>query len=148
MSWNRIGAAAALVLIAGAYLVGYLPEHSLRTAAESEATALRERLGTAEARVRLGRLLGDALTLKEAAMRQNYGQAQDLSSAFFDRVREEATASATGDFQSVLNGILSRRDSITASLTRGDPEVAEVLHSMELQLRRALGYGVPAAPPQ
>jgi hypothetical protein len=145
MSWTRIGVLAGVILGGGAFLAGYLPEHRLRTAAERESQHLREQLGAAEARIRVARLLGEALTVKEVAMRQNYGQAQDLSSPFFNRVRDEAASTPIGELRDVLNDVLSRRDAVTASLTKADPGVVDTLHALELRMRGALGYPLPQA---
>jgi hypothetical protein len=146
MPWKRIAAIAAVVLVSGVFLAGYLPQRRLRTVAEQEASALREQLAAAEARVRMGRLLGQILTVREVVVRQNYGQAQDLSSEFFDSVRKEATTTPLTEFRSVLNEVLSRRDSITASLAKADPAILEVLRTIEAQMRRALGYPLPQEP--
>jgi hypothetical protein len=143
MSWNRIAVIAAIVLAAGAFLAGYVPEHRLRTAAEQQSMSLREQLTAAEARVRMGQLLGEALAVREVVVRQNYGEAQELSSAFFDSVRREASATPVDEFRTVLNDVLSRRDSVTASLAKADPGILDVLRTIEAQMRRALGYPVP-----
>lgn len=146
MPWKRIATIAAIVLVGGAFLAGYLPEHRLRTAAEQQSLALRDQLAAAEARVRMGQLLGQALAVREVIIRQNYGQAQELSSAFFDTVRKEAAATPLDQFRSVLNEVLSRRDGITASLTKADPGTVEALHTIEVQMRQALGYPLPQEP--
>jgi len=144
MSLKRVGVIAVVVLIAGAYAAGLVPERRLRTAAEQEAAGLREQLTAAEARVRMGQLLGQALTVREVVVRQNYGQAQDLASVFFDDVRREASATPVEEFRAVLEAVLSRRDGVTASLAKADPAVLDVLRELEAQLRRALGYSLPA----
>ena len=64
---------AAAAVLAGAYLTGYWPERRVRIASQTEVGALETRLATAEARIRVGEILGRALTLKEVVMRQNYG---------------------------------------------------------------------------
>lgn len=143
MPWKRIGAIAAIVLVGGAFLAGYLPEHGLRTAAEQQSVALREQLAAAEARVRMGQLLGQALTLREVVMRQNYGQAQALSSSFFNGVSGEVAATPLNEFREPLTEVLSRRDSVTAALTKGDPAAVELLHAIEVRIRSALGYPLP-----
>jgi hypothetical protein len=76
-------------------------------------------------------------------MRQNYGQALDLSSPFFDAVRAEATGSPDSGLRDGLNEVLAMRDGVTAALAKADPTVIETLHGIELRLRRALGYAVP-----
>lgn len=131
------------VVIAGAYLAGYLPESRGRIAAEAEVGELQMRLAAAEGRVRVGELLGQALTLKEVAKRQDYGQALDLSSPFFDAVRAEAARSPDSGSRTGLNEVLAMRDAVTAALAKADPTVIETLHGIELRLRRALGYALP-----
>jgi hypothetical protein len=143
MSWKRIAAIAGIVLLAGAFLAGYLPERGLRTAAEQESSLLRQQLAAAEARVRMGQLLGQVLAVREDVVRQNYGQAQELASKLFDDVRREATATPSDEFRSTLNDVLSRRDSVTASLTKAEPGILDVLRMIELQMRRSLGYPAP-----
>lgn len=134
---------AVVAAVAGAYVAGYSPEHRARVAAEGEAEALRTRLETAERQVRAGELLGQALTLKEVAMHQNYGQALELSSPFFNAVRLEEARSSGGELGSSLTEILAMRDAVTAALAKADPTVPDTLHGLELRLRQALGYALP-----
>lgn len=143
MSWKRIGAIVALVLIGAAFLVGFLPERRLRLAAEQQSRTAEERLAEAETRIRIGQLLGEVLALKEVTSRQNYGQAQALSSSFFDRVRETAADTRANTFRDVLTDLLAKRDTVTASLAKGDPTVIEILRTIEVRLRQALGYPLP-----
>ena len=144
---QRLIAIGALVVIGGAFLAGRLPERTLRTATQQHAVSLRQQLEAAEARVRIGQLLGQVFAVRDVAARQDYEQAQELSSMFFDSVREEASAVVGEEFRSVLNEVLSRRDTVTASLAKADPEVIDVLRSTELALRRVLGYPVPLETP-
>jgi hypothetical protein len=146
MSMKRVAAIVAIVLIGGAYLAGYVPERRLRMAAERESATLRDRVAAAEARVRMGQLLGQALAVREVVQRQNYGQAQELSSSFFDSVRTEAAATSVDEFRTVLNDVLSRRDAVTASLAKADPAILEILLMIEMRMRRALGYPTPQDP--
>jgi hypothetical protein len=146
MPMKRIVAIVASVLIGGAFLAGYIPERRLRMAAEQESATLHDRVAAAEARVRMGQLLGHVLAVREAVQRQNYGQAQELSSSFFDSVRAEAAATSVDEFRTALNDVLSRRDAVTASLAKADPAILEVLVLLEVRMRRALGYPTPQEP--
>lgn len=130
----------ALAAVAAAYVAGAWPERQARAAADERAEALQARLADAEARLRAGEILGRVLVLKEVAMRQNYGQARDLASSFFDAVRQEAVRSTRPDLTAALNELLAMRDGITAALATADPAVVDRLHQMELRLRGALGY--------
>ncbi len=146
MGRKRIAEAVAVVLIGAAYLAGYLPERQQRTSAEMEIERLRSRLTTAEDRVRGSELLGRILMVREVTARQDYGHAQELSSAFFDAVRAEASATHDTQLRDGLNVVLGRRDAVTAALAKGDAGAIEILHNIELRLRQALGYPIPPEP--
>ena len=131
--------AVLVVLLAGlAYLAGYWPEHQRRQALEGQVASLQVQLAEAQARVRLGGLLGQLLAAEDAVSAQNYGQAQALSSAFFDAVRAEMTR--TGNFKDALEKVVGMRDPVTASLTRGDPQALTLLRDAETLVRNALGF--------
>lgn len=146
MRMKSLVALGAAVVIGGAYVAGYLTERRARTTAEARVAALETRLAVAEARVRTSELLGLALTLKEVAMRQNYGQALDLSTSFFDAVSNESARSSDAGLRDGLNQVLTFRDRVTAALATADPTVADTVHTIELHLRRALGYPLPPEP--
>jgi len=132
-----------VVLVVGlAYVAGYWPEHRRRVALEVDAESLRERLADSEARVRVGRLLGEALNIREAVGSLNYGNAQQLSSTFFDGVRAEASITPVAPFKTALDAVLQARDEVTAALARGDQAALEPLRRSELQLREVLGYPI------
>ena len=139
-----------LVLAVGllvAYFIGYWPERQQRLVAEAEAERLRSDLDSASTRLLIGNLLGRALTLKEIAVSQNYAQARELSSSFFDDVRAESMAAPNGPLREGLTETLAKRDAVTAALAKGDAAVAGDLHAIELELREALGYPTPPPGP-
>ena len=139
--------AVLVVFLAGlAYLVGYWPEHQRRQALEGQVTSLQVQLAEAQARVRLGGLLGQLLAAEDAVTAQNFGQAQALSSKFFDAVRAEATRTAAGSFKDALEKVARMRDPVTASLTRGDAQALTLLRDAETLVRNALGFPRPATP--
>ena len=138
MSARRVVAAVVIVLIGLAYLGGYWPEHRRRSALEAENDALRSQLANAESRVRVGQLLGDLLSLTDAVTALNYGQAQQLSSTFFDSVGAEAARTPVGALRTTLEAVLQNRDQVTSALARGDQAVMEPLRRTQIQLREAL----------
>jgi hypothetical protein len=147
MRVKALVAVLAVGLLAGVYFAGYWPERQQRLIAEADAEQLRSDLDSATLTLRIANLLGRALTLKEIATSQNYAQARGLSSAFFDDVGVEVAAMADGGLRDRLSQTLTKRDAVTAALATGDPEVVVALHDIELQLRQALGYPTPPAPP-
>jgi len=140
----------ALILILAVYLVGYWPERGKRSAAEGQLKEQQTQLADSQARVREAELLGQVLNLRDAVLARNYGQAQDLSSKFFDAVRaEEARSPRPSSASAAYEAILGMRDAVTARLTKSDPTVVDLVRQAELRLRVALGYPVPpsTAPP-
>ena len=135
-------AAIALLVVAAAYVAGYWPERSRRAAAESELAAVRGQLDEAEARVRAAALLGSLLYVTEAVSAQNYGQAQELASRFFDAVGAEAGRTPLENVRPVLQRVVQLRDGIIAALARADPSALEPLRRAQLDLRESLGYPV------
>ena len=140
MSRTRVIASLVILVVGAAFLAGYWPEHQRRVASEGQAATLGAQLAEAEARVRMARLLGEVLRVTEAVTALNYGQARELSSTFFDGVRAEAARTPVPSFKTALEGILQRRDGVTAALSRGDQEAADLLRTTQMQLREALGY--------
>ena len=143
MRRKLIAAILVVAAIAGGYMAGYLPEYRRRMAADAQVAETQAELSTAAARLRSSALLGQVLTLKDVAARQNYGDARELSSAFFDAVRKEAASVMEDRLRSGLRDILAQRDAVTSALANGDPSVTTMLYEIERRLRDALGYPVP-----
>jgi hypothetical protein len=141
-------AVLVVLLVAGAFVAGYWPQRERLVQTQAEAVEAKKQLSEARAELaraeagRLGRLFGQFLALHDAVVSGNYGEAQALSSSFFDQVRE-AGSGADATARTALDAILMRRDTVTARLARGEGSVNEVLVPIERELRRALGYPVP-----
>jgi hypothetical protein len=136
--------AGVVLLVGAAYLAGYWPQYQRRAALDGEIATLRDQLADSEARVRMARLLGELLNVTEAVTALNYGQAQALSSQFFDEVRTEAARTHVTGFRAALESILQTRDGVTAALARADQGAVESLRKSQMQLREVLGYGTAA----
>jgi hypothetical protein len=133
--WLAVGAA----VVALAFVAGFWPQHRQLTASQATAAALRAQLDAAEARNRLGEVLGQLLRLSDAVRNKNYGEAATESSRYFDAVRQEASRAAP-EARSVLNGILNSRDKVTTAIAGTDAGLDTTLRDHERQLRHALGY--------
>jgi len=143
---KRSFAFVVIVLAGLAYLAGYWPERQRRQTLASQVIGLRGQLEEAQSRARLGSLLVQLLSAEDAVSAQNFGQAQTLSSQFFDAVRSEETRSAVGTSRDALEKIVPMRDSVTASLTRADPQALKLLRDAEAIVRNALVSPHVAAP--
>ncbi len=143
MTKTRAALIAIVVALGAAFLGGYWPEHSQRTAAEARAGALEAQVESLQDRDRMAALLGSVLSAADAVAAMNYGDAQRLSSQFFDEVRAELGRTANPGFRSTLEKIMARRDQVTASLAQADRSALDPLRDSARELRRALGYDVP-----
>ena len=142
MTVRRFLWSTVIVTIVAAYLAGYWPERQQRVALEAENASLRARVTDAEAHVRVAHLLGELMHVTEAIEVMNYGQAQTLSSDFFDNVLTEAGRTSDADFRSMLDSILQDRDATTGALARADQAALETLRDAQTRLREALEYPV------
>jgi len=145
MREKALSAGAALLVLVSVFLLGYWPQSRARGRAEAAAQTLRQQLDTAEARLRVAALLGQVLTLQEVVARRNYGQAQELSSKFFDTVRQESMSISDSSLRDALTEVLARRDGVTSALATSDPSVGGTLHEVDMALRRSLNYVMPPA---
>lgn len=130
----------AVVVLLVTFLVGFWPQRQRAAALATEVESLRARVAELEARNRGAELLGALLHLSDAAARKDFGQAQRLSTVFFDQVRAEAAASAVPALRSGLPGVLGERDAVTAALANPAEQVAARLQELQVKLRAALGY--------
>lgn len=150
---KKLLAGLVLVLIGAAFVAGYWLQRERLIAAQAQGAELqrqlsqaRAQLAEAEAKARIGALFGQFLALKDAVVSGNFGEAQGSSSAFFDLVREEASAADDPATRKALEAVLSRRDAVTAGLARGESSVRELLSPVERELRGAFGYPAPPQP--
>jgi len=139
------------LVVAGAYFLGHWPERQLRTAVESELKTANAQLADAQAQVRLCGLQNRLMTLIEKTAEKNYGDAQKLSTEFFDEVRKENARTEKANVQAALGTLLELRDPVTAALTKGDPAALELLQQAMAKLHAVAGpwaiSGADAAPP-
>jgi len=105
--------AAAFVLV---FLLGYLPgvvrSHGLERQLEDSRRAQR----LCEVKELAG------MVFLETSMK-NYGTALQHSTRLYEQVRALTTQPAVADLRGPLDGVLARRDQVTAGLARGDAEV-------------------------
>ncbi len=132
-----------VVLLVVAYIVGYWPEHQRLVAADGELQLVRGQLNEAEAHVRICKLQNRLLHLIEKTAARDYGEAQELSTKFFDQVRLEMPRNTQPQLQSALGSVLRMRDSVTVGLTKGDPATLDLLQQMMRQFRQAVAPETP-----
>lgn len=109
-----------MVLLVAAYLGGYWPQRQKVQEAQKNSEQATQQLAAAQTVVHIARLENDLVALVDQTQNQNYGEAQKLSSRFFDDLRAELDRFPNAPYRSTLETIFSRRDAVTAGLTRAD----------------------------
>ncbi len=143
-----------ILLIGSAYLIGLLPQRQRRLELEREVASLQSRLADAQATGRVCGLYTRVQGLIDVVAQQNYGQAVEASTAFFDEVRAEADRTNEPAIREVLQSVLATRDSVTGALTKADPASLEELRRTAdllrgvLENREAVPPSAPAAEAQ
>jgi hypothetical protein len=127
-----------LLLVLVSYFLGYWPQHQQVETLQQENTKLRQQLSRAEAVGRLAGLQNELLDLLGEIEKQNYGEAQRLSSKFFDDVRKEADRDKTAPYLAALETILARRDAVTMGLTKGEAATATPLRQTLTELKQII----------
>lgn len=154
MKGSTVAIIAALCGMVG-FALGFWPQFQQRQAANAQVAELTRQVETLQAdlaqrtdRVQVSDLLARLLVLKDMTGVQNYGKAQELSSAWFDAIRAQSQATPNPEFRAALESSLSFRDALTVALTRGDAGAMAILSSVEEPIRAALGYPAARIPPE
>jgi len=128
----------AVALIAAAYLAGYWPQHQRVLSLDEDLRLANSRLADAQAEIRIYQLENRLLGLIEKTEEKNYGEAQKLSTDFFDRVRAEVPQAGKAPVQSLLESTLQKRDAVTAGLTKGDLATLDLLRQILVSFRQTV----------
>jgi hypothetical protein len=108
------------LLLAGAYVGGYWPQRQKLQEAQKSSAQAAQQLTSAQAVIHITRIENDLVALVDQTQSQNYGEAQKLSSRFFDDLRAELDRSPSAPYRSTLETVFARRDAVTSGLTRAD----------------------------
>jgi type II secretory pathway pseudopilin PulG len=117
---KKLAVILGILLLGGVYLGGYWPQRQKIQEAEKSSAQAAQQLTSAQAVVHVTRLENDLVALVDQTQNQNYGEAQKLSSKFFDDLKAEIDRSANAPYRQALETILARRDAVTSGLTRAD----------------------------
>ncbi|HUK24054.1 MAG TPA: hypothetical protein VLV49_05700 [Terriglobales bacterium] len=135
---KRILLILVVILLGAVFLAGYWPQHKLLLAAQDSNAQIQQQLTNVQAVARVCRLENNLLALLGQTESQNYGEARNLSNAFFDSVRQEADRPQNAAFKSDLENILSQRDPVTAGLARTDATTVTTLRQILSQLQQLM----------
>jgi hypothetical protein len=132
---RRLGFVLLAALLVVVYVVGYWPPHSQLQKTQTSLQSVSSQLADAQARLQIYSLSDRLVRLIDKVDEKNFGDAQKLSSEFFDQAGAEMTRTNDEHRKSVLQSILGKRDAVTAGLANGASATAEVLHQCLVELR-------------
>lgn len=113
-------AAAAVVALVAAFLLGFLPQSSRARSLSHELDATRHDLRFA----RMEGVLGAALA---ESLRSNYERSRQLMTGFFTDLQRHVGEVADPARRNELNAILEQRDEVITLLSRAEPESTQRL---------------------
>jgi hypothetical protein len=128
----------AVVLLAGVFLAGFLPQYAKVKRLDNELRGARQENSMAQLRDLAG------LAFFQVSQK-NYGLAADTSARFFNRTREAIDQTPDSSGRKPLENLLTFRDKITAELARGDPGVLDDVQALFVKTHQATAS--PAAAP-
>jgi len=120
----------AVVVLAGVFLVGFLPQYVKVKRLDNELRAARQENTLAQLRDLAG------LAFFQASQK-NYGLAADTSARFFIRTREAIDQTPDSSGRKPLENLLTFRYKITAELARGDPGVLNDMQALFVETHQA-----------
>jgi len=119
-----------LVAILAAFSIGFVPQFTARRRLQADLSETRARLAVAERQIEIDEIRGLAGRMLLETSRQNYGNARELSTAYFNKVSELAEKTEDPALQAALLKLLSARDSITSALAQGNASVVTELQAL------------------
>lgn len=127
-----IGAGVALV----AFLIGYVPSCVDARSVKEQNARLEQRAKLADLRAHMG-------MVSYEANRNNYANAAQFSTEFFNGLKEVIDTSKDAQLKQKLEALMARRDEITTNLAQADPAVKEKVSQMYADF-----FYITAAQPQ
>ena len=120
MSRRTLLITGASLLIVG-FLLGFIPQYLTNRSLNGQSAAARAETDSVRAQMRLDELglLTGRIYLETNL--KNYEMASKFSTRFFDGVRAEVSQTSDPARQKLLQTILTKRDTVTGGLAKGDP---------------------------
>ena len=122
------------ITFAGAYVPLWLELRDTRATAEQVRLGLEARLHAAEERAQVATLASSLGMVLIEVRKDNYGNARQRSTAFFDQVRRLSSQASDDMLKRELMAILNRRDEVTTLLTANKPEASARLEDLFQEL--------------
>jgi hypothetical protein len=131
--------AILVVLVAVAYVAGGWAERRNCAPVQARLAEAEARLVRADEQAHIAGIMADLMRLRDEVAQQNYGQARELSTPFFDDVRAAGARAHDAQVRQALDSLLAQRDPVTEALAQGDAAALALLQNAAAPLRNVLG---------
>jgi hypothetical protein len=125
---KKVGIGAGVLVMV--FLLGYVPSCVDARSVREENARLSQKLKLAELRGQLG-------MMSYEANRNNYANSAQLSTDFFNGLREAVSSINDEAMKKKLEALLTRRDEITVNLAEPNPAVKDKLAQMYAEFYQA-----------
>ena len=132
-------AIAAVILLLGGFLLGFVPQFRSSSGLRDELRGRDERISGLERDAKLSRARDLASLMYLELTRRNYGIAAQHATAFFDHIGAMRSDSPP-QMRSVRERLLSHRDAVTVGIAKSDPaavtlvqQILDKLHALKNQ---------------
>lgn len=116
-----------------AFLGGYIPQYQQANALRDDLRVAQEQIRALEWQIKLAEFRDLAGMVYLTTNQQNYGNARQHSTQFFDRASELSREASDPGLRNFLESTAQQRDAVTAGLARGEGSIRETVERLYLQ---------------
>ena len=127
--WVITGVVVLVFFLAG-FLIGFVPSQTALEQLRAENDQLQRSNSTLQSSLRIAELRGAAGLMQHRVDQNNFGEAGEIATGFFNGVRQALHASNDAALRKNLQEMLLQRDKITTGLARADPAVKEEIEQL------------------
>jgi uncharacterized protein YoxC len=121
MKMIKVHIALWIVLLAGGFLLGFVPEYLKNRELQKSLENPQKTIEALTLQVQMGELRDLAGLMLLELSRQNYGLARDYSTEYYNRIKDTINAVQDEGTKKSLEELASTRDSLSASLAAASP---------------------------
>jgi hypothetical protein len=112
----RVHATVWLILFAGGFLLGFVPEYLKNRDLRSQLEAPQKTIDGLRAQLQMSELRDQASLMWIELSRQNYGLARDYAAQYYSKLKDMIDSAQDPGLKKSLQDLAATRDSVTADL--------------------------------
>jgi hypothetical protein len=112
----RVHATVWLILFAGGFLLGFVPEYLKNRELRSQLEAPQKTIDGLRAQLQMSELRDQASLMWIELSRQNYGLARDYAAQYYSKLKDMIDSAQDPGLKKSLQDLAATRDSVTADL--------------------------------